>query len=501
MPPGHRDGGAPRRVMRALFAIFVVSVFAAATRPALATPPQEEPDERPSAGGRLSWVVDGDLDLVGDLWVDLPFRIDDRNSVFVSIDSRTTLEQPDGLTFKVRDLQYDLGVGWRGRPAWLHGPRLFALAGQRGKEAVDANGQPYVRYLGVGLESRDFRSFRASPRCATDGCKFGRRFDWNFLVGPVLEEREVQADLVIQGETGLWLAPLRGPGMALAFDLALDGLVQGSSLLADVSAGPRLSFAVAGGRRASFFLHYRSGGNPLGAEQPLWLLGFAYEEGRDAPPPGLGAPEIDGRVALGGGDGRISGQLRLRFLSPSFARGTRGVIVIDGNILTAQDTGDLYYFWNAGIEREQSIGIYGAYLHHRSNHQLAEPNLFVTSINVLELGYETLYWQRPAQRPRGNHGWGVLDGRVRAGFLLASSFGETTRWHLRGGLRWSLPVRGRAPLPYLLVEGDTGDVDRWLVAVGLAVLRNLELQVEYRTDEQYFAADQRAVLATARYWF
>jgi len=490
----------PSRSLLAVVAIVALCVHAGVASPSHAASTEDESDERPSAGGRLSWVMDGDLDLVGDLWVDLPFRVDDRNSVFVSIDSRTTLDQPDGLTFAVRELQYDIGVGWRGRPAWLRGPRMHAFAGQRGKEAVDANGQPYVRYLSIGLESRDFRAFRASPRCADSGCKFGQRFDWNFLVGPVLKQREVEADLVLQGETGLWLGPLRGPGMALAFDLALDGLVDGSSLNADLTAGPRLSFAVAGGRRASFFLHYRSGGNPLGAEQPLWLLGFAYEEGRDAPPAGLGAPEIDGRVALGGGESRIAGQLRLRFLSPSFARGTRGVIVIDGNILTAQDTGDLFYFWNAGIEREQSIGIYGAYLHHRSNHQLAEPNLLVTSLNVLELGYETLYWQRPAQRPRGR-GWGVLDGRVRLGYLIESSFGETRPWHLRGGLRWSLPVRGRAPLPYLLVEGDVGDVDRRLYAVGLALVSNLELQLEYRTDDQYYAADKRALLAMARYWF
>lgn len=489
--------------MRPLFAnpaTWLLCACLAAVPPALAEAARDGEAERPSAGGRLSWVLDGDLDLVGDLWVDLPFRVSDRDAVYVSIDSRTTLDQPDGLTFAVRELQYDLGVGWRGRPAWLGGPRLFALVGQRGKEAVDADGQPYVRYLGAGLESRDYRAFRASPRCATDRCKFGQRFDWNFLLGPVVEEREVEADIVIQGEAALWLAPLRGPGMALAFDLGLDGLVDGSSLNADVTTGPRLSFAVAGGKRASFFLHYRSGGNPLGAEQPLWLLGFAYEEGRDAPPSDLGAPEIDGRVALGGGESRVSGQLRLRFLSPSFARGTRGVIVIDGNILTAEDTGDLFYFWNAGLEREQSFGIYGAYLHHRSNHQLAEPNPLITSLNVLELGFETLDWQRPAQRPRGK-GWGVIDGRIRAGYVLESSFGESRLWHLRGGARWSLPVRGRAPLPYLLLEGDVGDVDRRLYAAGLAVTPNLELQLEYRADDQYYAADRRAWLAIARYWF
>jgi hypothetical protein len=445
-------------------------------------------------------VLDGDLDLIGDLWVDLPFRVDERNSVYFSVHSRTSLEQPDGLTLEVRDLQYQLGLGWRGRPTWAGGGRVSAGLGQRGKLAVDSWGRAYVRYLGFGLESRDFRAYRATPRCAGTGCKLGERFDWRFMIGPVVEESEVTADGILQGETSFWLASLERPRVGFGIDLGVDALFDGGTFNGDVSVGPRIDFPVAGGRRASFFLHYRSGENPLGAQAPLWLLGFAYEEGRDAPPSGPGAPEIDGRVALGGGEGRTAGQLRLRFLSPGVGAGVRASIVIDANILSAAETSDLYYFWVAGMEREHRSSIYGAYVYHRSNHQLAEFNPIVTSINVLEAGYQTLNWQRPA-RATPRRSWGLLDGGARAGYLLDSTFGEERRWHFRGGLRWSLPVPLRSPIPYLLAEIETGDVDRRLYAVGLNVARILELELEYRSDDQYFAQDKRAVILGARYWF
>lgn len=494
-----RSAGAHSCRTGGLVALLCLALLATAPLPAAEADTSEAERERVTAGGRLAWVVVGDLDLVGDLWVDLPFRVDDRNSVYLSVDSRTTLDQPDGLTFRVQDLQYDLGLGWRGRPAWLRGPRLSASLGQRGKQAVDADGQAYVRYLGVGLESASYRAYRASPRCAGTGCTVGQRFDWRFAVGPVIQEREVSADAILQGETSFWLASIARPRMAFGLDLALDSLVDGIQLDADVAVGPRISFPVAGGRRASFYLRYRSGGNPLGAEQPLWLLGFAYDEGRTAPPDGPAAPGIDGRVSLGGGDGRTAGQLRLRFLSPAFAAGIRGTVVIDANILTAEETGDLYYFWTAGLEREHGPGVYGGYLYHRSNHQLAEPNDRVTSLNVLEAGYETSAWQRPARETTLRR-LGAIDGRARVGWLIESSFGENRRWHFRGGARWTLPVRGRAPLPYLLVEAEAGDVERRVYAAGMAILRKLELQLEYRSDEQYFARDETALLLAARYW-
>ena len=100
-----------------------------------------------------------------------------------------------------------------------------------------------------------------------------------------------------------------------------------------------------------------------------------------------------GRLALGAGESRIAGQFKLRVLSPAFAGDWRAIAVVDGNILTASDTGDLYYFWYVGLERGRLGLIYGGWFYHRSNHQLAEPGDRVTSINVLEAGVETDDWK------------------------------------------------------------------------------------------------------------
>ena len=55
--------------------------------------------------------------------------------------------------------------------------------------------------------------------------------------------------------------------------------------------------------------------------------------------------------------------------------------------------------------------------------------------------------------------------------------------------------------PFLLAEAETGDVERRLYAVGLSPLRSLDLQVEWRYDEQYFSSAKRLWLFNVRYGF
>ena len=177
------------------------------------------------------------------------------------------------------------------------------------------------------------------------------------------------------------------------------------------------------------------------------------------------------------------------------------IAVVDANVLTAEDTGDLFYLYHLGFERpilERFVA--GAYFYHRSNHQLAEAGEVVNSINVLEAGIESRDWHRPGRRsPTGR--WGQLDARARVGLLLDSTFGKETAWHLRAGLRWSAPVVASVLQPFLLAEVETGDVERRLYAVGLSPSRGLDLQLESRYDEQYFSADDRLWLINARYGF
>ena len=118
---------------------------------------------------------------------------------------------------------------------------------------------------------------------------------------------------------------------------------------------------------------------------------------------------------------------------------------------------------------------------------------------MLELGGETRNWWRAGPREI-RHAWGTLDGRFRVGYLLDSAFGEEQRWHLRGGLRWTLPIGGRVN-PFVRIEGEFGDIQRESYALGVAVPSAWDFQIEYREDEQFFSEDRTALLGVARYVF
>ena len=450
----------------------------------------EEPDsaperERPVAGGTLAWISTGELDLIGDMRAELPHPVGRGRSFFFSLEARTSVEHASALdTFLVRDLDYALDLGLRSRRAGTGGRPLSLFVGQSGTEQADANGQPWVRYVGAGIESRGFRSL-------------GRGLQWKVQAGPVLDKREVQADGIVRADVQL-NPRARDSFLAshLGFDLEVSGLVDGGSFRADWRGGPNLQFGVAGGRRFSFFAHYLESDNPLGIGSSGVLLGIDYSEGDDGRPVTISPPDIDGIVGAGGGDGRVAGRFKLRFLSPLFARDARGVVVVDAHLLTAEDTGELFYVYYLGIEREIGRRLAGAYLYHRSNHALAEPNDTITSINVLELGLETDAWDRPGRR-RPSSSWGLLDYRARPGLLVNSTFGERRRWHFRGGLRWTLPGAVLHGLPFLLIEVEEGDVGRRLYAAGLAPWPRVEFRLQYMNDEQYLGIDRTAVLLTS----
>lgn len=432
--------------------------------------------------------MDGDLSMVGDLWALLPIISNDAGSVHVGIQARTAIEGATGFSFRVRELDYDLTAGWRGGTGWSGGRPVSLFAGQLGKERVDAHGEPYVRYVGLGLESDGFRSGRPSAH----------RVSWSMAGGPVLDDHQIDGDFVLRGAARFSLTPARSGRPALLLDMAADGLSTHGRLEADLTVGPRVSFPVSGDRQASFFINRHVGRNPLGLEEDLWLLGFAYEEGLRGSPGQPEAPEIDGLVAAGGGEGRVAGLFRLRFLSPGLDG--RGVFQVECNVLTDAVIDELYYLFHAGLERSWHDGVAGVYFYHRSNHQLAQPNPRITSINVVEAGLETEGWGRVGRRG-ANLSWGALDGRLRLGYLIDSSFGEQRRWHARGGLRFMLPLGGARPAPYLLLEAEAGDVANELFAIGAALSERWEVQVERREDEQYYGPETTALLLMARLGF
>jgi len=466
----------------------------AATLPGPPSPTAPVTPDGPAAGGRLLWSTGDRLDLIGDLWADLPVAaLGDRCGLFVSLLARTAIEGTSGgdfeLNLQVRDLDYAIDLGWRRRAAVAGRPRLSVFAGQSGKEKVDAPGQPYVRYLAVGLESDGF----------TRAPALSRNLRWRLATGPVWKEREVSADVFLRGRLA-WDPLPSGRWAGLRLDLRVNGLIDGGRFDADWSGGPSLVVAVPGGRELALFAHYQLSDNPLGIGEDAWLLGVEYREGAASTSIPGGAPEISGEVAAGAGEGRIAGIFRLQFVSPDIVQRVRAVLDVEGNILTARDTGELYYLYHLGLERPVRRYVAGAYLYHRSNHRLAEPGDGFTSLNVLEIGLETKGWRRTAQRV-STWTWGQLEARARAGYLINSSFGEERRWHLRGGVRWTVPWTAGGTGPYVLLEGEFGDVERRSYGFGVVPLEGLAFQLEYREDDQYFGADQTAVLITTRYGF
>ena len=113
--------------------------------------------------------------------------------------------------------------------------------------------------------------------------------------------------------------------------------------------------------------------------------------------------------------------------------------------------------------------------------------------------FETDDWYRVGRGSRGDRK--ALSGSARIGVLLESSFGEDDFWHARGGLRWTLLPKTDGPQPFVLVELEAGEVEREKFAIGLALARQLDLQLEYRSDDQYFGQDRTAYLLSAYYGF
>ncbi|MFQ5768627.1 MAG: hypothetical protein ACE5ID_11690, partial [Acidobacteriota bacterium] len=146
-----------------------------------------------------------------------------------------------------------------------------------------------------------------------------------------------------------------------------------------------------------------------------------------------------------------------------------------------------------GLEQPLHSGVAGFYFHHRSNHHLSQPGDPVTSINVLEGGYRSAFWNRlPPPEPALR--WGRLDWLGRAGFLISSSFGEDRRWHLRSGARWSAGTAHRSWRPFVQVEAEAGDVSSQQFQIGLLHSTGVDLHLEFRNDRQFFGEDQTALL-------
>jgi len=450
-------------------------------------------DEDPAAnaGGRLAWVSGGELDLVGDLWVHAPFRVSPRESLHVDAGARTAVLRADsGLTFRLRDVDYVLDLGLVTRRGPFARLPLRVFAGQQGKVGVDAEGNAWLRYAGLGIESSGYRR-TADP---------GRRFEWMLAAAPIVDERDVDGDFVLRGDGRLRLGPGSGHrGARFEVELHVDGIARSGGFDADVRAGPSWVAPVGGGKAARFFLHYQHGDHPLGLGVDALLAGFEYagETGGS-----IEAPRIDAAVAAGAGaEDRHLARLRFRYASPPLLREHRLAMVLEANALEGRETNELYYRYHVGVERPLGESRAGVYFYHRSNHLWNGANDEITSLNVIEYALASGGWGRPGRPSSGllRGAWGALDARAAVGVLLSSSFGEDRRWHVRAGARWTAPRPASGPRPWLMAEAEGGDVKRRVYSGGLSFTGRLDFAVEYHDDPQFFGPDSTALLLVARY--
>ncbi len=453
-----------RRVLRRAVYVTVLLLGTASTVTADSEPQDDETLPPAQARGAIAWIGGEALDLWGELGLDAPVARIGPFQLGLRIETTTTIQKTLGdFTFLVRELLYQV----EGR---LQAPTLrwTAVVGQRGREAVDRPGQGFVRYVGLG-RSWTFPRGEAAVE-----------------LGPVVDRREVRAEgygratlrfELAAAESGAWLV-----------DGSYDGLFGEGSLAGDARLGPTWRSRGARTEGLELFAHYLHARHPLGARVRGALLGMAYRA-RSAGNPSSEPGHLSGLLAAGTAR-RHAGRLWLVFHSPPLGRG-RLAADFDLHVLTADDTGDLYYLYRLGYEQPRPRWLWGVSFYHRSNHQLAEPGGKITSLNVLEWSAESLGWRVPHAEgaPRAPR-W---EGRLRAGALLTSSFGERRRWHLDLGARWWVRRAARSPRPYVELEAEAGDVQRRRYAAGVR-LERVAWFVELRRDTQWFSRDRDAWL-------
>jgi hypothetical protein len=440
-------------------------------------------ESAPYAEGSLAWIASDRLDLVGTVAAELPFAQVGLWRLFASVRAVTAIENAtSNFTFLVDQVSYG---GFLGARRELGNRGAFEVfAGEQGFVLVDAPGSARVRLVGAAWESRDFH--RASAA-----------FGWSgrASLAALVAHRGVDAVLAATGAVRFMGRATRDGRIAVGADAATETLI-GTDGGADITVGPRVEFDLGADRRFGVFVRWLHGGNPLGLGTDGVLAGFDVAGG--VRPGGARAtpPEIAGLCAAGAGD-RGRGLLRvdLRAASPPFLRGTYLEIEVDGNVLTSDETNDLFYIYDVGVAHPIASWRAGAWFHHRSNHVLNDVNDGVTSINVLEIGVESAGWNR-AEAGVALGRAGALDAQVRAGWLIDSAFGEDARWHARGAARWASPALGPARL-YVSFGLERGDVSGSAYAFGALLPRGWDVSVEFLHDEQLFSVERRARLAIA----
>ena len=426
-----------------------------------------------TAVGGVAWIADEAVEGEGSMEVDLWAPLTAKTSLAGRFAARTTILGADGVTFAIRDVRYDGDLSVLRELA--NGFLLVGTGGVWGKEAVDAQGSAQAGLLGVGF------------------MRGGGALDYRVELGAVVDEREIDADAWGRLRAR-WQHPR--PGWKPGLDLDLR-VLEGDDTDSDLTVGPFVAIP-AGGLLVRISAAYLRHETPLGLGLEGAQIGVTFEDAEPGPlDGGRFAPRGDvfGRIGFGLGDGQRAGRLQIVATSPLFRERWRIAADVDGQALAGEDPGDLVYRYTVGMERfftEERRWLAGAWFYHRSGHRLGEPGEPVTSWNVVEVGVESEGFRHGTRDP------GALDMRLRAGYVLDSSFGEDRRWQARAAARWTLPFYAPGSAQGF-VEGEVeeGDASVRQAAAGIGFGNGLELAVSWLDDPQRFVADSTALLGTA----
>jgi hypothetical protein len=465
-------------------------------------PPPPKPSaflvDRLAAGAYFAWLSSDSLRYLGRIHFDFPFFVARQKGLYVRgrLDaSLSSIERERLLRFRVKDADYLFELG--ARDYLSSRTAVAAFVGQQGSENLDQPGSAWVRYAGLGAQSASF------PRPGGEN-----RLDWNLNVAPVIDQQSIDASWVVRADI-LWDA-VRFRGSSLGLDVSMDTIVYEAPGKPthhwgnDWRFGPRWSFDLDNGIRASLFAQYLHSHNPLGVGASGTMLGFSYTEGAYRGPRQDRFPDVRGTLAAGLGDDRSPGTFLLEAYFPTFSlagRPATALVAADANILAGRGPDNAFYILSAGVDLELPHDLVGGFfLRHRSYDVLGESGGESVDLNMVEAGVRTAGWNFSDRTPgqlvsSSGDGWpGSLEWTLGAAYILSSSLpGEEPQWIGRGGIRWDLPAVRQGVVPYLLVSGDAGEVSRARAGVGLTLPVDMAVSAEYRRDNQIQGEDKDEV--------
>lgn len=456
--------------------------------------------DRLAAGASLGYFTTDRSRILTEIHFDFPFVLIRQKSLFILGSLQTSTFKTGSRvrigSFEAQDLEYRIEAG--ARDYLSNRVAIAAFVGQQGREQLDRPGSRQLRYAGLGFESAGF------PRPGGDS-----RFEWRLALGPAFQSQGVDADAVVRGAFlfDLW----RGHRSTLGLDGSFDSIFESLQGRTEFRVGPRWTFPLPNGIRATLFSEWIRGRNPLGIEALGWNFGFKYAEGAYAGPHTLPLPDVRGVLAFGRGTSRGTGRFDLDLSSPALRIASKPLRLfanLDADVLAGTGFDTLFFIARAGAE----AGILprllvGPSIYHRSNHARGQAAAGATSLTIVQATLRTAGWEYANRLPGvltpdpGTSWTDRMEFSVSPGLITDSSFEQRRSWDLQAGARYDLLPRPRKVVPFLRVFREWGDVHRREASIGFATVQNLVIEVQYRRDDQYLGSDLSDVFLLGSLFF